>query len=223
MKATIKVFLAAITIGVGVNQAMAGMVDFEDEGSLGGTDGDLVAFINEGVIFSTGSVSNTVVQGNPLPFTESSTQINLTNSSFIIGSAGSQWMGFANNNEDILMTFVEPGTMNPTTVQTVSLNTDGQVSDSADTVRLIALGINGDVLAFDEATDDDPNGTTLTVNVGTSTIAQAVFQTTTNDFEGYDNVNFSGGAPIPEPSSIAMIGAGVLLIGYGNGRKKFRA
>ena len=222
MRATIKVFLTVVAVGLGSGQAMAGMVDFESASVGFGND-----FSSEGVTFSSGDIAGDTL-GAPLAvaindvitYSETSADIFVTNNgSFQVG--GSTQSAFPSSFSlglDVLMSFTDP-------VTDVSLTTD---NDTPNTVRLLALESTGNpneftVVGVDES-DNSGGGQTLSVDLGGTTFTHAIFQSTSSDFEAFDNVMFTTGTtPVPEPSSVAMIGAGLLLIGFGNGRKKFRA
>jgi len=230
MRATIKVFLAAVTLGLGANQAMAGFLDF-DSGPTSILAGDDASFLAEGVTFATGDIPDAVALNDIITFSNSDNAINvLAIPSFAISDSNLAFPSPTNSGKDVLMTFVDPNDINVSApISTLSLSTDEQNEIGADTVRLLVLQSTGNpneftVVGVDEALDNDPNGTILTVDLGNTTFTHAIFQSTSNDFEGFDDLSFANNAsPIPEPSSIAMIGAGLLLIGYRNGRKKTRA
>ena len=230
MRAMIKTLLAVVTIGLGANQAMAGFLDF-DSGPTDTVNGDDASFLVEGVTFASGDIPDAVAVGDVITFSNSVNSVKVLGfTSFAISDNNLILASPFNSGKDVLMTFVDPNDINVSApISTISLSTDEVDGESGDTVRLIALASTGNPIEFTvvgitEELDNHPDGTIMTVDMVDSIFTHAIFQTTSNDLEGFDDLSFANNAtPIPEPSSVAMIGAGLLLIGYRNGRKKTRA
>jgi hypothetical protein len=190
----------------GPQVAEATLLDFETPEvsgapvSLGGG-----TYTGDGVSFQTGTISGPVVVGGTIAFSLETASFRMYEGSNAI--SGDQFIGadLGGSARDLLMLF-------PTPVTSVSLVSDA-TSESPDIIRLIALqdlgGGNYQVLGFAQAFDNalTAPGNTLSVSLPFA-FSYALFEVTTEQ-EGFDDLSF---APVPEPTTLALLGAGLVAL-----------
>ena len=139
------------------------------------------------------------------------------------GGSGSQALVYGVAGDQLNFEFVIPDTTTATTWDTVSLRVgDGDFAEEK--WRVTFKGLDGSILDAQEyITTSGPVGGGRTVSFSGAAVHRVeILGIVYGSGGGVDDLTFSNAAPVPEPETYALLGMGLLTVGWAARRKRVR-